>query len=57
LVNQTGIMGRIDLTQAPFNNIEFWLQGTPVIKRRSSVINVSLVNQLGDISVYHYLFN
>jgi hypothetical protein len=50
-------MGRIDLTQAPFNNIEFWLQGSPVIRRRSSVINVSLVNQCGDISVYHFLFN
>ena len=57
VVNQTGIMGRIDMTQAPFNTIEFWLQGTPVIRRRQSVLSVDMVDQHGNVSVYRYLFN
>lgn len=51
------MMGRLDLQVAPFNSIEFWLQGAPAIRRRHSIINVSLINQHGDTSVYRYLFN
>ena len=57
VVNQTGIMGRIDMTQPPFNTIEFWLQGTPVIRRRQSVLSVDMVDKRGNVSVYRYLFN
>ena len=27
VINQTGLMGHIDLTKAPFNSLEFWLEG------------------------------
>lgn len=44
VMDQTGLMGRLDLTKAPFNSLEFWLQGPPAIRRRPSLISVSLVD-------------
>jgi hypothetical protein len=57
VINVSGVCGHIDFTCEPFNNLDFWLQGNNKIKRRQTLLNISLIDKKGEITLNRYLFD